>query len=128
LLDCVFPALYEQGFSICGWNKGRLLNFINCLLRHIEGLRAFDRTQSFSGDLCPTALNYALTLLVLFLSLGMFAAEEPGGFSTILAAAQSDRLKVITIAAQPRPFRSHQGRRVQPRVMPLFLQFYLDTF
>ena len=32
LLDCVFPALYEQSCSICGWNKGRLLNFTNCLL------------------------------------------------------------------------------------------------
>jgi hypothetical protein len=28
--------------------------------------------------------------LMLFLALGMFAAEEPGGFSTILAVAQRD--------------------------------------
>jgi hypothetical protein len=27
----------------------------------------------------------------------MFAAEEPGGFSTILTVAQSDLLKVLTI-------------------------------
>lgn len=34
---------------------------------------------------------------MLFLSLGMFAAEESDGFSTILTVAQSDPLKVLTI-------------------------------
>ena len=33
-------------------------------------------------------------MLVLFLALGMFAGEEPGRFSTILAVAQSDLLNV----------------------------------
>jgi hypothetical protein len=38
--------------------------------------------------------------LVLFLALGMFAAEEPGGFSTILAVAQSDLLNVLVLSRQ----------------------------
>jgi hypothetical protein len=36
---------------------------------------------------------------MLFLALGMFAAEEPGGFSTILAVAQRDLLNVLTNSA-----------------------------
>ena len=35
-------------------------------------------------------------------SLGMFAAKESGGFSTILAVAQSDLLNVLTITNEPR--------------------------
>ena len=34
---------------------------------------------------------------MLFLALGMFAAEEPGGFSTILAVAQRDLLNVLML-------------------------------
>jgi hypothetical protein len=34
-------------------------------------------------------------MLVLFLALGMFATEEPGRFSTILAVAQSDLLNAL---------------------------------
>jgi hypothetical protein len=41
LLDAVFPAFYEKGFSIRGWNKGRMLNFGNRLFQVIEVARTF---------------------------------------------------------------------------------------